>query len=117
MPALDIVCEPDLTPGAYLRRCREKLGLTAEMLALGTETDPAICARDRAELLEAIEADLVPVSVRTGRVLQLALGFDPDTLDALIERHDARSAPSPVNRPAPDHPIEFTAVLAARAAA
>lgn len=64
-----------LTPGAFLRRCRQAAGLTLDDVALRTETTPPISARARADLLATIESDIAPVSYRDVAVLQTVYGF------------------------------------------
>lgn len=58
-----------ITPGQYLKNRRHAAGLTAQELALCIDTIPAVCARKRAELIEDIEADLVPMRLSTALVL------------------------------------------------
>lgn len=116
-----------LTPGGYLRRCREARGWTLDDLALATETVPAVSARSRAEWLAMIEADVARISVRTGIALHQALGFDPDILDALIEldrvterarRAEPLAAPIAAGAdPVSDHLVEFVPRRTGRAAA
>lgn len=58
-----------ITPGQYLKNRRQAAGLTALELALCIDTIPAVCARKRGELIEDIEADLVPMRLSTALVL------------------------------------------------
>lgn len=51
-----------LSPGTYLRKRREAAGLELEDLALMLDSDPAISARSRAELLAAVERGTSPVT-------------------------------------------------------
>lgn len=64
-----------MTPGAYLRECREAAGLSLEDLALRTETLPPVCARRRAEWLADIEAG-APIAIATALWLYTLFEFD-----------------------------------------
>lgn len=81
-----------ITPGQYLTCRRLAAGLTALELALCIDTIPALCAHDRAELIEAIEADLVPMRLSTALVLAKIppLAIDVDALARIVDDHEAR---------------------------
>lgn len=80
-----------MTPGQYLRCRRQAAGLTALELALGIETVPARCAKDRVDLIEEIEADLVPMRLSTALVLEKIprLAIDLDTLARIVDAYEA----------------------------
>lgn len=80
-----------ITPGQYLRLRRQAAGLTALGLALCIDTVPALCAHDRAALIEDIEADLVPTRLSTALVLEKipALAIDLDTLARVVDAYEA----------------------------
>lgn len=71
-----------MTPGAYLRQCREAAGLTLEDVALRTETMPPVSARRRAEHIAAIEQDVVHLIYADALVLQAIYGFAWDDLSS-----------------------------------
>ena len=72
-----------MTPGSYLRQCREAAGLTLDDIALCTETVPPVSARSRAEWLATIEADAAPLAFETALRLHMLFDFDWDVLAAL----------------------------------
>lgn len=77
-----------MTPGTYLRKRREAAGLELEDLALMLDSDPAVSARSRAELLAAVERDAAPVTEDLMRaVLRLGDTFriDPVVWIRLID--------------------------------
>lgn len=75
-----------MTPGAYIRDCREAMGLSCEDVALQLDSDPPVSCRSRAELLAAIEADLVPVSLSTALALTtVRIGVDLHHLAGLVD--------------------------------
>ncbi|MBB4619126.1 hypothetical protein [Sphingomonas abaci] len=80
-----------ITPGQYLKFRRQAAGLTALGLALCIDTVPALCAHDRAALIEEIEADLVPTRLSTALVLAKipALAIDLDTLARVVDAYEA----------------------------
>ena len=80
-----------MTPGQYLTCRRKAAGLTALELALCIDTIPAVCARKRAELIEEIEADLVPMRLSTALVLEKIppLAIDLNTLARIIDAYEA----------------------------
>ena len=65
-----------MTPGAYLRQCREAAGLTLDFVALCTETVPPVSARSRAEWLASIENDAAPLAITTALCLHAIFDFD-----------------------------------------
>jgi hypothetical protein len=81
-----------ITPGQYLQFCRLAAGLTSSELALCIDTVPALCARDRAALIEEIEADLVPMRLSTALVLEKIppLAIDLDALARLVDAFEAK---------------------------
>lgn len=80
-----------MTPGQYLRCRRQSAGLTALELALCIDTVPALCARDRAALIEEIELDLAPMRLSTAVVLGKIpqLHVDLDTLARIVDAFEA----------------------------
>lgn len=80
-----------ITPGQYLKYRRQAAGLTPLGLALCIDTEPALCAHDRAALIEEIEADLVPTRLSTALVLEKipALAIDLDTLARVVDAYEA----------------------------
>jgi hypothetical protein len=80
-----------MTPGQYLRCRRQAAGLTSLELALCIDTVPKRCAWDRADLIEAIEADLVPLRLSTALVLEKIppLAIDLDTLARIVDAYEA----------------------------
>lgn len=84
---------PPLTPGAYIRIRREADQLTVDDVAYGLDSDPPVSHRHRTELLAAIEADLVPVSIATAAALQTLLSIDLELLGELVEAHDPQTRP------------------------
>ncbi|WP_010185991.1 helix-turn-helix domain-containing protein [Sphingomonas sp. PAMC 26605] len=54
-----------ITPGAYLKRCRQAAGLSVADVAARLPTDPPSPEHLRGEWLELIEADATPASFRT----------------------------------------------------
>lgn len=70
-----------MSPGSYLRKRREAAGLELEDLALMLDSDPAVSARSRAELLASVERDAAPVTEDLMRaVLRLGDAFRIDPL-------------------------------------
>lgn len=80
-----------ITPGQYLKFRRQAAGLTSLGLALCIDTEPALCAHDRAALIEEIEADLVPTRLSTALVLEKIpeLAIDLDTLARVVDAYEA----------------------------
>lgn len=80
-----------MTPGQYLKCRRLAAGLRALELALCIDTVPALCAHDRAALIEEIEADLVPMRLSTALVLAKIplLAINLDTLARIVDAHEA----------------------------
>lgn len=77
-----------MTPGAYLRGCREAAGLTLDDVALCTETIPPVSARSRAEWLATIENDAAPIAITTALRLHTVFEFDWRELVALLVAAD-----------------------------
>jgi hypothetical protein len=87
-----------VSPGTYIRAAREAGAkpLTREDVAIGLDSVPPVSARARAELLEQIEADLVPVSVSTAVALASVIPcLDLEHLAELVDAHPAERAPAP----------------------
>ena len=84
-----------MTPGKYLELRRTAAGLSLDDVALMTDTTPPRCARDRAELLHLIEADLVPVSSDVVIALQHAFAFDQRALVLLVAIHAGADIAAP----------------------
>jgi hypothetical protein len=84
-----------MTPGAYLkhRRCAAGLGIHDVAAALATE--PRLAELVRAEWLEQIEADIVPMTFNTIVSLRRAFAFDLDILSQLA----AIAMHSPIDPP------------------
>lgn len=81
LPAPPQPAAPPMSPGTYLRKRREAAGLELEDLALMLDSDPAVSARSRAELLASIERDAAPVTEDLMRaVLRLGDAFRLDPL-------------------------------------
>lgn len=82
-----------MTPGAYLRQCREAAGLSIQDVALRTETKPAVSARSREDIIRALEEDVARLTVIDAAALQPIYGFDwqemarTDAPAAQVERH------------------------------
>lgn len=89
-----------MTPGEYIRGVREARHVTLEDLALGLDSTPPISHRSRVDLLWAIEADFVPVSLSTAFALSALLSIDIERLAELVERHPAEGPALPRLRPA-----------------
>ena len=73
-----------LTPGAYLKRRRIASGRSLPDVAARLQTEPHITARERAEWLEAMEADVAPLSLRTVVALHEVIPFDLLLLAQLV---------------------------------
>lgn len=71
-----------MSPGTYLRKRREAAGLELEDLAIMLDSDPAVSAHSRAELLSVVERDAAPVTEDLMRAV-LRLG-DALPIDALV---------------------------------
>lgn len=72
-----------ITPGAYLKRCRQRAGLSIADVAARVATEPQTPEHQRGEWLELIEADAAPASFRTVVALRLAYRFDLTVLAQL----------------------------------
>lgn len=82
-----------MTPGEFLCQARVAKGWTHEDLALRLETEPAVSCRRRAELLNAIEHDLVRLSPGQAIVLHQLLDFDAVELERIWLGHQDGSPP------------------------
>lgn len=80
-----------MTPGSYIRERRVAAGLSIEDLALRVETVPAVSARQRGEMLTAIEDGFVPVRLSTAIALSV-VGELQINLAQLAELVDGRTA-------------------------
>lgn len=78
-----------MTPGTYIRKCRERAGLSLEDLALRLATVPKLSCRSRIDWLGAIEADAPTLSPSAAVALHGVLGFDLDVLAQLLVIHKA----------------------------
>ncbi len=72
-----------MTPGAYLKHRRTAHGLGIHDVAAALATEPRLAEHVRAEWLEKIEADIVPMSFDTIVALRRAFAFDLDILAQL----------------------------------
>ena len=72
-----------ITPGAYLKRCRQRAGLSIADVAARVATEPQTSEHQRGKWLELIEADAAPASFRTVVALRLAYRFDLTVLAQL----------------------------------
>ena len=72
-----------MTPGAYLKHRRTAHGLGVHDVAAVLATEPRLAEHVRAEWLEKIEADIVPMSFNTIVALRRAFTFDLDVLAQL----------------------------------
>ncbi|MES3093256.1 XRE family transcriptional regulator [Sphingomonas aerolata] len=84
-----------MTPGAYLKHRRTAHGLGVHDVAAVLATEPRLAEHVRAEWLEQIEADIVPMSFNTIVALRRAFTFDLDILAQLA----AITMHSPVEPP------------------
>jgi hypothetical protein len=84
-----------MTPGAYLKHRRTAHGLGVHEVAAVLATEPRLAEHVRAEWLEQIEADIVPMSFNTIVALRRAFTFDLDILAQLA----AIAMHSPVEPP------------------
>jgi hypothetical protein len=84
-----------MTPGAYLKHRRTAHGLGVHDVAAALATEPRLAEHVRAEWLEQIEADIVPMSFNTIVALRRAFAFDLDILAQLA----AVAMHSPVELP------------------
>lgn len=76
MTIVDPIIVPSISPGTYVRLCRQGCGLTCEQVALMLETDPSVSTRRRVEWLETIESGAEDISLRTALVLQDVIALD-----------------------------------------
>ena len=76
-----------MTPGDYIRGCREAAEMTIFDLALCVDTRPPVATRRRVELLQDLEAGLVPVGLSTAFALAVIpkLKLDPVVLAGLVD--------------------------------
>ena len=72
-----------MTPGAYLKHRRTAAGLGIHDVAAALATEPRLAEHVRAEWLEKIEADIVPMAFDTIVALRRAFTFDLDILACL----------------------------------
>jgi len=72
-----------MTPGAYLKHRRTAAGLGIHDVAAALATEPHLAQHVRAEWLEQIEADIVPMTFNTIVSLRRAFAFDLDILAQL----------------------------------
>lgn len=84
-----------ITPGTYLRMRREARGLTRDDLALMLETVPPVCAHRRAEWIDLIERDEMPIAASTIEALRGAFAFDLQILLRLGELASGFDRPAP----------------------
>jgi len=84
-----------MTPGAYLKHRRTAHGLGIHDVAAALATEPRLAEHVRAEWLEKIEADIVPMAFDTIVALRRAFTFDLDILAQLA----AIAMHSPVEPP------------------
>lgn len=74
-----------ITPGTFVRLRRQALGLGLQDVALMLDTAPAVSTQRRVEWLAAIEADLMPISLRTAIALHDAIRLDLRLLSYWME--------------------------------
>lgn len=74
-----------MTPGAYLRRCREASGKTIAVVAAELATEPRWAEHIRVELIDLIERDEQPASFATLVALSLAFPIDFEVLVCLTQ--------------------------------
>lgn len=70
------IIAPSITPGTYIRLCRENAGLTIENVAMMIESFPEVSVQRRIEGLTMIEADVEPISPSTAMVLHEVIAVD-----------------------------------------
>lgn len=70
------IVAPSITPGTYVRLCREQAGLTIENVAMMIESFPEVSVQRRIEGLTMIEADVEPISPSTAMVLHEVIAVD-----------------------------------------
>lgn len=85
-----------ITPGAYLKRCRQRAGLSIADVAARVATEPQTPEHQRGEWLELIEADVTPASFRTVVALRLAYRFDLTVLAQLEAIAQGADLPMPI---------------------
>lgn len=77
LPApIALISAPSISPGTYIRLCREEVGLTIENVAMMIESDPPVGLSRRIEGLTMIEADIEEISLSTAMVLHEVIGID-----------------------------------------
>lgn len=79
-----------VTPGQYVRHLRQVAGMEPLDLALSIDTIPPLPGRSRVVLIEAVEADLVPLHAEDATALAAIpwLALDRAELAVVIERFD-----------------------------
>lgn len=82
-----------MSPGQYLRKCRERAGLVLDDVAIGLDTVPPVAASVRVAWLGQIEADIVPVpdGLAAAIVDTGLFTLDADVLDRLIDLYTYRA--------------------------
>jgi hypothetical protein len=85
-----------LTPGAYLKRCRQRAGLSVADVAARMSTEPKTPEHLRGEWLELIEADAMPATFATIVSLRLAYRFDLTLLAQLAAIALGADLPAPI---------------------
>lgn len=84
-----------MTPGAYLRMRREAAGVSLDLLALGTETEPAVGFDVRRQWHVEIETDQRAIDAATVDGLSNVYAFDRGALHQLIAIHAGAKLPPP----------------------
>lgn len=84
-----------ITPGAYLKRCRQRALLSIAEIAAKIATEPHSAEHDRAEWLALIEADATPVSFGTIVALRRMFSFDLVVLAKLEALRQGWDIPAP----------------------
>lgn len=77
------MCNPSLTPGAYLKMRRCAALLSVADVAAKLATAPRLAEHARVELIELIEADAAPACFSTLVAFSNVYSFDFDVLAAL----------------------------------
>jgi hypothetical protein len=79
-----------VTPGQYVRHLRQVAGMEPLDLALSIDAVPPLPTRSRVLLIEAVEADLVPLHAQDAAALAAIpwLALDRAELAAVIEGFD-----------------------------
>lgn len=85
-----------ITPGAYLKRCRQRAGLSIADVAARVATEPQTPEHLRGEWLELIEADATPATFTTIVGLRLIYRFDLTVLAQLEAIAQGVDLPAPI---------------------